>query len=261
MKVTSKITSIMSSLAIMLAVGSAKAVPLTIDQVIFQSGTGQVPSLMTGTVDASVVTDVTGTHLTLVVRNTSVDAAFTDATAPASMLLTHVGFQLPTVPTNIDILSGTVTATAGSTGVNFDLATTDLNSQWAFANQSFNGFSLGLPINTGLTSVQNGQATRFDGGNGSINGPGYGMISALETQFGSSQPGVRDSITFVLNLSGAITLAALEAGNVVLGFGSPDTAGVPGVPDGGSTVALLGFTLLGVEILRRKISKNCLALN
>ena len=250
-----KITSIMSSLAIMLAVGSTKASLLNIDQIIFQNGTGQDPLLMSGTLDATL--NAAGTQLTLVLTNTSANGAFTDSTAPASMLLTHVGFQLPTIPTNIDILSGSATVTAGSTALNFGgHNTTNISDEWGFANQSFNGFSLGLPINTGLSSVQNGQLTLFSG-SGSINGPGFGALSANETQFGSSQPGVQNSITFVLNLSGAVTLAALNAGNVVLGFGSPNTAGgVPGVPDGGSTVALLGFTLLGVEILRRKVGRN-----
>ena len=56
---------------------------------------------MSGTVDATL--NAAGTQLTLVLTNTSANGAFTDATAPASMLLTHVGFQLPTIPTNINI--------------------------------------------------------------------------------------------------------------------------------------------------------------
>jgi hypothetical protein len=43
----------------------------------------------------------------------------------------------------------------------------------------------------------------------------------------------------------------LENQNFTLQIGS---VGVPGVPDGGSTVSLLGFALLGLTALRRKFS-------
>jgi VPDSG-CTERM motif len=43
----------------------------------------------------------------------------------------------------------------------------------------------------------------------------------------------------------------LENQNFTLQIGS---VGVPGVPDGGSTVSLLGFALLGLTALRRKLS-------
>ena len=39
--------------------------------------------------------------------------------------------------------------------------------------------------------------------------------------------------------------------NFTLQIGS---VGVPGVPDGGSTVSLLGFALFGLAVLRRKLS-------
>jgi protein with PEP-CTERM/exosortase system signal len=39
--------------------------------------------------------------------------------------------------------------------------------------------------------------------------------------------------------------------NFTLEIGS---VGVPGIPDGGSTVSLLGFALLGLAALRRKLS-------
>src|SRR5262245_4002236 len=104
MKTPMKITAIMSSLAIMLAVGPSKAGLLPVDQIIFETGTGQNTALMTGTIDYT----VTGTNTaTIVLTNTSADGAFTDNTKPSRMLLTGFGLQLP----GVDIVSGTVSVT------------------------------------------------------------------------------------------------------------------------------------------------------
>jgi VPDSG-CTERM motif len=240
--------AIMSCLAIMLAVGSAKATLVQVDQVIFQNVAGINSSLLTGTVDYT----PSGNTATILLRNTSPDAAFTNSSFPAAMLLTGFGFQL-----GPDITGGTATVNAGSTAVNF--VGTDISNQWGYANGPFNGYNLPgvLPINTGLSSIQSVGPLRLDGSSTNINGPNFGAISADETQFGASQEGVRDTIRFVLNLTGpAPTIAQFNAGNIVLAFGSPDT-----VPDSGSTVALLGFTLIGVEFLRRKIGRNSLRIS
>ena len=152
----------------------------------------------------------------------------------------------------------------GSTPVNFDTdlqpgqgtvpqSLTIITNQWAYANQVIDGY--GMPLVLGVdsivTSVNNGQATRFTPAQlpGNINGPGYGAVSSLETQFGSSTPGVRSTIRFVLTLSGTTpTVDTINNGNVVLAFGSPNA-----VPDGGTAAALLGIGLLGLGFLRRRI--------
>ena len=247
----------MSSLAIMLAVGPSKADLLTVDQIIFQTGTGQNTALMSGTIDYT----ASGSTATIVLTNTSGNGAFTDATAPASMLLTGFGLQL-----GVNITGGTVTVPGTSTALNFDAgqSLTNISNQYEYANQAidgYNGISGVLPVANVVTSVENGQGIRFLGPPPTtIDGPGYGALSASETQFGSSTPAVRDTVTINLTFGvgqTAPTFAQVNGGNVVLAFGSPDTLrSVPSTPDNGSTVALLGFTLLGVEFLRRKISKT-----
>jgi hypothetical protein len=267
---TMKITAIMSSLAIMLAIGPAKAALLTVDQIIFESGTGQNPSQISGTVDYT----TSGNTATLLLRNTSPDTAFTDSTTPARMLLTGVGLQLPGVDITGGTVGGTVFVNPGSTALNFDAgqSLTDISNQYNYRNGSFDGFNPPpsgvnpLTVDTAISSVNNGQATPFATTNPAtnINGPGYGALSALEMQFGHSTPAVNDTVRIVLTLSGpAPSFATVNSGNVVLAFGSPTAAVSPPVstPDNGSTVALLGFTLLGVEFLRRKVSKNRPALN
>ena len=199
MKTPIKVTAIMSSLALMLAVGPSKAALLTVDQIIFESGTGQNTSSMSGTLDYT----ASGNTATLVLRNTSLDDAFTDSTTPSRMLLTGFGLQLPAV----DIVSGTVNV-AGSTPLNFDVGqTNDISNQYVYRNGSFDGFNPPpsgvnpLTVDTAISSVNNGQATPFATTPATvINGPNYGALSALETQFGSSQAGVRDSVTIGTNL-------------------------------------------------------------
>jgi len=66
-----------------------------------------------------------------------------------------------------------------------------------------------------------------------------------------------DTIKIVLNLDGtAPSVAAIDAGNIVLGFGSPELAAAP-VPDGGTTLVLLGMSLAGIASFagRRKLAK------
>ena len=228
---------------------------LTVDQIIFQNNPGVNSSLISGTIDYT----ASGSSATIVLTNTSPDAAFTDAGAPALMLLTNFGLQLP----GVDILSGTVSVTAGSTALNFDAgqSTTDISNQWNYANQSADGFNLPgvLLTDTYVSSVNNGQSTRFAGPPPvTIDGPDYGALSAFETQFGSSTAAVQDSVTLVLNFDGAApSFDTVNAGNVVLSFGSPDTVGGGNnTPDSGSTAMLLGAALGSVEVLRRLLLKK-----
>jgi hypothetical protein len=242
---------ILAGIVAIVLLGSARADSLTIDQIIYQSGSGQDTSLMSGTLEVTLA----GNVLTVTMTNTSADGAFTDATAPASMLLTGFGIQLPG---SITISSGSVAPASGSSNVNFDAgqSATDISNQYVYANSSIDGYNLPgvFTVDTVVSSVANGGATRFAGPPPvSIDGPDYGALSSLETQYGNSTPAVNDSIVFTLTLSedpanDAAFLAALEAGNVVLAFGSP-TAVVPEP----STLLLAGsaLTWLGATVRRR----------
>jgi hypothetical protein len=109
-----------------------------------------------------------------------------------------------------------------------------------------------LAVDSVTSSVNNGQGTRFAGPPPpTLDGPDFGALSALETEFGTSQEGVRDTIKFVLNLSGpAPSVATINSGNVVLAFGSPEL--VAGVPEAG-TLLLLGPGLaIGATVAWRR---------
>jgi hypothetical protein len=219
-----------------------------VDQIIYQSGSGQTVSSISGTVDIT----TSGSTITIVLKNTSLDNAFTDSTAPASMLLTGLGLQLP----GVNITGGTVSV-GGSTPVNFDVgqSTSDISNQYLFANQAIDGYSQAgvLTVDSIVSSVANGQGTRFAGPPPTtLDGPGYGALSANETQFGSSTPGVRDAVTIVLNLNGtAPSVSTLDAGNVVLAFGSPNAVPEPTTMIAGALL-LLPFGFSTLRVLRKK---------
>ena len=239
--------ALLSVALLFLVAGSAQAIPITVDQIIYQNAAGTTvdQSLLSGTID---VTNA-GNVLTIILTNTSVDAAFDGGGSPATMLLTGFGIQLGST----NIVSGSVSVNGGSTDVNFDVgqSTTDISNQWLFANTSIDGYSsiLGaLTVDTVTSSVFNGLGTEFAGAPPvSIGGPDYGALSTLETEFGASLAGVQASIVFTLTLDGfTASAAAIDAGNVVLAFGSPQVIPEPG------TGLLLGMGLLGLALHRRR---------
>jgi hypothetical protein len=237
------------AVVMLLGAASVQAGFLTVDQYIYQSGTGVNPGLLSG----AIFYESDGDTITILLTNTSPDAAFVGS-PPSNMLLTGFGIQLPGVNI-VSLGSGTVTVPGTSTALNFDpgQSTTDITNQWAYANQSIAGYNLtgALAVDTVVTSVNNGQSYNISTGAKppGIDGPDYGALSANETEFGNSQPGVQNAIQFVLNLNGTAPSAAdVDAGNVVLAFGSPNA-----VPDGGSTAMLLGFALAGLAVLVRKL--------
>jgi hypothetical protein len=223
----------------------AAADPLTVNEIIFQSGSGVNSSLYAGTVD---VTGYGSSTLTFVVRNTSANGAVTDPNSTAQMLLTGIGWLSSQ---GIGSVAGSITA--GSSALNFGSGAT-INNQWAYANSTqIDGFgALGTGVNHVLTTVDHQVGlVDFDGGSETVDGPAYGMVSASETQFGTSLAGVNDSITFSVTFGSVVNKGDLS--DLVLAFGSPNSAATP---DGGATVALLGIAFLGLGALRRKIGKN-----
>jgi hypothetical protein len=238
--------AVLSLALVFLGAGSAQAIPITVDQIIYQNALGTTvdQSMLSGTIDVVAA----GNTLTVTLTNTSADAAFVGGGSPGTMLLTGFGIQLGA----LDILSGSVSVNGGSTALNFEVgqSTTDISNQWLYANQSIDGYSSipgALTVDTITSSVANGQGTRFAGAPPvGINGPDYGAISALETEFGLAIAGVSDSIVFTLTLDGTADTGAIDAGNVVLAFGSPAVIPEPG------TGLLLGMGLFGLASHRRR---------
>ena len=100
--------------ALMMAFGSspASAVPITVDEILYASGTN--PGSLSGTVNMTLV----GNLLQITLTNTSADAAGSGA----GILLTGIGFQLPA---GISISSGSGAAPSGgslSGGASADVA-------------------------------------------------------------------------------------------------------------------------------------------
>lgn len=231
---------------IALAPALARATLLTVDQIIWQGGTGVNPGSLAGQLDYQ---QGPGNQATLTLTNISPDDAFSSSAADASRLLTGFGVQF-----GVNITGGT--ATVGGTAVNFSggQSTTNISNQYGYANGpvAFYNESVTLPVDNVVTAVQAGGLSKFAGA-GSLGGPDYGSLSTSETTFGSGQAAVRGSIVFYLTFDGAApTFAELNAGNVVLAFGSPTTTG-SSVPDQGSTIALFALGLSGLAFAARKL--------
>jgi hypothetical protein len=234
---------------LLLGAASARATLMSVDQIIYQSaaGTTVTPSLLSGTIDVT----VSGSTLTILLTNTSPDGAFVGGGAPSTMLLSGFGLQLP----GVNITGGTVEVNGGSTAVNFGTQSTSvLGNQWLYANASIDGYTSLLPpgyVDTVVSSVANGAGTRFIGPPPiTIDGPDFGALSSSETEFGLSQAGVRNTVKFVLTLSGsAPSESIIDAGNVVLAFGSPDNLNVVPEP---ATLVMLSGGLVGLATFGRR---------
>ena len=230
------------------------AVPIGVDQIIFQSVDGGNPDALAGTVNMT----LSGNTLTIVLRNTS---TATGATPGSFNLLTGLGFNLPT---GVSIGSGSAALTAGSTGVNWDntVLGNNVSQEWGYDNNPISNGPFQdvttLDVNTAVSSMTSTSDIKFQPGQllppEVLNGPEFGLLSAaVSPSEAGGLNAITDSVTITLNLSGTITgdlLAFIDSHDVVLSFASPNT-----VPEGGSTAILLGLALLGFGGLRRKLQK------
>ncbi len=231
----------------------ASAVPISVDQIIYENTGGGNPAALAGTVNMS----VSGSTLTIVLRNTS---TATGATPGSFNLLTGVGFNLPT---GVTIGSGSAALTAGSTGVNWNSAVlgNNVSQEWGYDNNVTSGpFQdvTTLDVNTAVSAMTSSSDSKFQAGQllppEVLNGPEMGLLSAaVSTSEAGGLYAITDSVTISVNLSGSYggdLLAFIQANPVVLSFASPNA-----VPEGGSTAIMLGLALLGFGGLRRKLQK------
>jgi hypothetical protein len=226
----------------------ALAVPITVDQILYASGTNLAG--LSGTVDMT----LSGNTLTITLTNTSLDSAG----AGAGILLTGIGFQLPT---GVSISSGSATIAAGSTGVAFSgTGGTSVSQEWGYDNSPLNSglYSTAGGYTTVVSSMESQTQTQFAAGSiappVNLNGPDFGLVSTLETDpLGTGVEAIRNSIVISLLLTGPVPsnlLALIQSGTVGLSFGSPNTA--TQVPEPSSLLLLSGAFFASAGYLRRK---------
>ena len=230
-------------------VAPASATSITVDEILYASGTNAAN--LSGTVEMTLV----GSTLTITLKNTSTDAAGSGA----GVLLTGIGFQLPT---GIAISGGTANMT-GSTAVNFTAPTGgDVSKYWGYdTNPLDSGVfqnEAWLDYNTVVGAMDSLTTTNFSGST-NLTGPDYGLISALEKdKLGGGMQAINNQLIITLNLSSKYPfnadelLKSIQAGNVALSFGSPS---LTTVPEPGS-LSLLGIGLTSLAALMRRSRKR-----
>jgi len=164
---------------------------------------------------------------------------------------------------------GTVTLTQNGTSVDFNVT---LTAGYSFVltgaadNQYFKFNAIGVTV-ADITVTQNFSGFTLAAATGAFSGDGtgdftFGITSNHGT--GGSPPLYGGPVLFsVANSTISDFTTANNLGNVFVadilapnGNTGPVDASTPNVPDGGSTIALLGAALAGVELLRRAVSRR-----
>jgi len=167
----------------------------------------------------------------------------------------------------------------GTVDVNLTSSTTAVITFTASSGFLFtDGGSAAVNVNAGhwtigsFSTIPNG-IPLTDGGAG--NEDGWGSFNQTVNNPNSSPADRASTITFTLtdtsgtwadaaavltgNASGYFAAAHIYinsgSGSGNTGFAADGTPSTPSVPDGGATIALLGFGLVGIDLLRRRFAK------
>lgn len=229
----------------------AKAILVTIDEIIFQDG-GVNSSVLAGTADFT----LSSSTLTIVLTNTSTGATGGGA---STNLLGGIGFNLPGGVTISNTgATNAVALTGGSSAINFVAPISD--TEWGAGNgalSAINSLTLLGDVNASASTLQ--AQINFDlAGNlkptANVDGPSFGLLSSsVSDATAGGLEAVKDSVTLTLLLDGTVPgtlLSDIDGGHVVLSFGSPDTSRTS-VPEP-SSFFLMGFGLVSVGLAAGK---------
>ena len=240
-------------LALAGASGAATATAITVDEIIFANATVTAPANLSGTVNMTVSGDV----LTITVTNTSIAGASPEV---SDMLLTGIGFNLGQ---GMDIVGGSAAIAALSGPVNFtDSLSGDISGEWGFRNEGtagpfYNPLITTSMVNTVVATLQAATDTKFSNtpikNPAVLSGPDFGLLSTGNSAGGLAA--VKDSAVFTLTLNSnnlGSLLTNIEAGDVVLSFGSPNPTSFHTtiVPEP-ATLLVFAFGLFGLAAVLR----------
>jgi hypothetical protein len=234
----------------------ASAASIGIDEILYAPGTNS--ALLSGTVNMEVL--VSGTTLTIELSNTSSN----DAGSGAGILLTGIGFQLPT---GVQITGGQAFGAVDLDGDGL-AEIIDVSSEWGYDNDPLNSGAFQnesfLDYNTVVSTLESMTTTKFAEGKVTnpvvLNGPDFGIVSSYESGSLGGNQAIRDSLTILLTLNttfptseaASAFINSIKAGNVGVSFGSPHLSTVP---EPGS-LSLLGIGLTSLAALLRRTRKR-----
>ncbi len=237
------------ALAAIMTVPRAMGTPITYDEILFQ-GTSGDPSKLLANVDMSLA----GSVLEVKIQNVSLAGA-ADPAALAASMVSGIAFNLPA---GIAIVGGSITPV----GTTSSWTTTDAQKQWGYRNGLYTSGSMAYATYSynaeASTLASNENHLFYTGANPPPNADGlnYGAVSQNIPPPGS--PNVINEIDLFFTLSGTLPsnlVDLIDNGKIAVEFGSP-TDGTHRIPDGGTTVVLLGFGLLGILGLGRRLVRG-----
>jgi hypothetical protein len=242
---------LLSFLAVFLLVPLADALPIDVDEIIWQEDVNLNSSSLSATVN---FTTIDSNSFLITLTNTSSLDDPIDFDFPASVLLTGIGF---TLPEGYSIGSGGV---AGTNATNFDGSTA--SQYWGYDQEDENApIDSGpfanvttLSVNTAVSTLQAAVETAF-APEGNINGPQHGILS--EAYSHHNYPYFNGYALITVDLNEDVSdwgnfFNGINFDDVVVAFGSP-TAPIPEP----ATMLLLGSGLIGLAAVgRKKFRKN-----
>jgi hypothetical protein len=238
----------------------AKGASLNVDYTIYQpdaSFIGLSPFPLQATVEFLAPNSFTGFDGTydLYIRLTNISGNLDPGDFPATILLTGVGFDLPS---GVTVAGGEMSLTNWNPTFG-DPQFVEPDTIWGYDDGGVEGgpfaaFPSFFLVNTAISTLEASVDYTFGTPPGVVDGPDGGVLSAVE-DIPNNKNYYYSSAMIGLDLAGTFDFTTLfntaQAGDVVVAFGSP-TAVVPEP----ATLLLIGSGLVGLVGFRRKFKKQ-----